>query len=107
MCEFLPKIMLACACTVFYQMTLLLLEKDVTGDTGSTGTEKEANISPLDKILPVLSVMPSIIPKTPLQKKKKEWQIQKEYAISHALSKKAHELGMFQRLSNEKAGEAK
>lgn len=54
-------------------MTLLLLEKDVTGDTGSTGTEKEANISPLDKILPVLSVMPSIIPKTPLQKKKKEW----------------------------------
>lgn len=51
-------------------MTLLLLEKDVSGDTESTATEKEANISPLDKILPVLSVTPSIIPKAPLQRKK-------------------------------------
>lgn len=50
--------------------------------------------------------VPSIISKTPLQRKK-EWHIQKEYAISHALSKKAHERGLFKRLSNEEAGGAK
>lgn len=53
-CELLQK-MLACAYTLFYWMTLLLLEKDVFGDIYSTATEKEANISPLDIILPVLS----------------------------------------------------